>query len=464
MPRPIARHPHRHGLGRHRRAARRGRVRRQGSNTLGNIARAGAARVPTLRSLGLARLVDIGAPTPDAARRVRAAWRRRRPGKDSVTGHWEMMGIVLDRPFPTFPHGFPPELIAEFERRIGRTTLGNIVGVGHRDHRRARPRAHAHRLADRLHVGRQRVSDRRARGGDSDRRAVPRSAASRSSSSARGLGVGRVIARPFVGDARALHAHRPTAAISRSSPSASTLLDRLKAAGHARRRHRQDRGSVRRPRPDARHAHDVATTHGMDVVDARDGATSIAGSIFANLVDFDTLYGHRNDVAGLRRQSRALRRAARRRCCRGCAPTDLLDRHRRSRQRSDDAVDRSLARVRAAADCRRAGAGATSISARGRRSPISARRSRDLFGVPPLAHGTSFLARHPAIDSGAACASAMSTIREQLEARELEFLAPRSRQERREPRPAAARAATIRSGPCSSAIAIASSTRRRSGG
>ena len=51
-------------------------------------------------------------------------------GKDSVTGHWEMMGVVLDRPFPTFPTGFPPELMAEFERRIGRGTLGNVVASG----------------------------------------------------------------------------------------------------------------------------------------------------------------------------------------------------------------------------------------------------------------------------------------------------------------------------------------------
>src|SRR5262249_56197893 len=54
----------------------------------------------------------------------------RSPGKDSVTGHWEMMGVVLDRPFPTFPHGFPADLIAEFERRIGRGTLGNVVASG----------------------------------------------------------------------------------------------------------------------------------------------------------------------------------------------------------------------------------------------------------------------------------------------------------------------------------------------
>ena len=54
----------------------------------------------------------------------------RSAGKDSVTGHWEIAGLVLDRPFPTFPHGFPAEVIAEFERRIGRGSLANTVASG----------------------------------------------------------------------------------------------------------------------------------------------------------------------------------------------------------------------------------------------------------------------------------------------------------------------------------------------
>ena len=104
----------------------------RGSNTLGNIARAVGLSVPALRSLGLGRVVDLGASSePDSP--PLAAYGRmaeRSPGKDSVTGHWELMGLVLDRPFPVFPRGFPPELIAEFEHRIGRGTLGNIVASG----------------------------------------------------------------------------------------------------------------------------------------------------------------------------------------------------------------------------------------------------------------------------------------------------------------------------------------------
>ena len=94
----------------------------EGSNTLGNIARQVPLQLPVLRSLGLDRLVPLGGQAPGRPRGAYGRMTEVSAGKDSVTGHWEMMGVVLDRPFPTFPSGFPPELIAEFERRIGRGT------------------------------------------------------------------------------------------------------------------------------------------------------------------------------------------------------------------------------------------------------------------------------------------------------------------------------------------------------
>ena len=101
----------------------------EGSDTLGNIARAVDLRVPTLRALGLREVAAIGgnpvSPVGAFGRMAEAS-----PGKDSVTGHWEMMGIVLDRPFPTFPTGFPADVIREFERRIGRRSIGNSVASG----------------------------------------------------------------------------------------------------------------------------------------------------------------------------------------------------------------------------------------------------------------------------------------------------------------------------------------------
>src|SRR5262245_35577773 len=102
----------------------------EGSNTLGNIAREVGLRVPTLRSLGLSRVAAIGGASPPPALGAFGRMAEESPGKDSVTGHWEMAGVVLDKPFPTFPHGFPADLIAEFERRIGRATLGNTVASG----------------------------------------------------------------------------------------------------------------------------------------------------------------------------------------------------------------------------------------------------------------------------------------------------------------------------------------------
>src|SRR5689334_23264943 len=103
----------------------------RGSDTLGNISRRVALKLPTLRSLGLPRVANVhGMPPIDEPIGAFGRMAERSPGKDSVTGHWELAGIVLDRPFPTFPHGFPPEVIAEFERRIGRKTIGNYAASG----------------------------------------------------------------------------------------------------------------------------------------------------------------------------------------------------------------------------------------------------------------------------------------------------------------------------------------------
>src|SRR5262245_28156898 len=103
----------------------------QGSNTVGNIARQVPLRVPTLRLLGLDRLVALGGDPPAAAPRAATGrMAEASAGKDSVTGHWEMMGIVLDRPFPTFPQGFSADLLAEFSRRTGRGVIGNKAASG----------------------------------------------------------------------------------------------------------------------------------------------------------------------------------------------------------------------------------------------------------------------------------------------------------------------------------------------
>src|SRR5450432_1930742 len=102
-----------------------------GSDTLGNIARIRGIKLPNLSRLGLGNikpLTGLAASEAPFAAYGKAALAS--PGKDTTTGHWEMVGIHLDKPFPLFPNGFPPELMEEFERRIGRSTLGNKAASG----------------------------------------------------------------------------------------------------------------------------------------------------------------------------------------------------------------------------------------------------------------------------------------------------------------------------------------------
>src|SRR5437879_6189428 len=104
----------------------------QGSNTVGNIVRRVPLTIPTLRALGLGRVAALGSAGSPVNVVAAAVGRMAEasPGKDSVTGHWEMMGIVLDRPFPVFPFGFAPEIIGEFSRQTGRGVLGNKAASG----------------------------------------------------------------------------------------------------------------------------------------------------------------------------------------------------------------------------------------------------------------------------------------------------------------------------------------------
>src|SRR3954465_3191377 len=114
----------------------------QGSDTIGNIAKQIPLHVPTLRSLGFAQIAHLDPEVPGTC--LERAGSDATPsgavgrmaeasaGKDSVTGHWEMMGIVLDRAFPTFPDGFPAGILEEFSGRTGRGVLGNKPASGTR--------------------------------------------------------------------------------------------------------------------------------------------------------------------------------------------------------------------------------------------------------------------------------------------------------------------------------------------
>ena len=149
-------------------------------------------------------------------------------GKDSVTGHWEMMGIVLDRAFPTFPHGFPPEIIAEFSRATGRGVLGNKAASGTDIIDELGPE-HLRTGALIVYTSADSVFQIAAH-----EEVVPIPELYRACEIAyelvgEGLGVGRVIARPFVGAPGAFKrtSNRHDYALP---PSGETLLDRVKAA------------------------------------------------------------------------------------------------------------------------------------------------------------------------------------------------------------------------------------------
>jgi phosphopentomutase len=267
----------------------------QGSNTLGNIARQVPLNIPTLAACGLSRVVDLpGVPIAEVPRGAFGRMAERSAGKDSVTGHWELMGLVIERPFPTFPQGFPRDLIDAFEQRIGRRSIGNVVASGTEVIERLGAE-HMRTGAPIVYTSADSVFQIAAH-----EEVVPVAQLYHFCEVAyalavEGLGIGRVIARPFVGQPGTFQrtANRHDYAMP---PRGETLLDRLVAAGVPV----TAIGKIN----DLFAGRGVSTTYstksddeGMSRVEAQ-MAQQDRGLIFANLVDFDTVYGHRNDVTG----------------------------------------------------------------------------------------------------------------------------------------------------------------------
>ncbi|MEO6212158.1 MAG: phosphopentomutase [Vicinamibacterales bacterium] len=265
-----------------------------GSNTIGNIAKIIPLQVPTLRAMGLDRLVDIGPRSAELPLGAFGRMAERSPGKDSVTGHWEIAGLVLERPFPTFPDGFPPEILGEFERRIGRRSLANKAASGTA-------------IIDELGAQHMRTGEPIVyTSADSvfqiaaHEEVVPIDELYRWCAVAyeivgQGAGIGRVIARPFTGAPGTFKrtANRRDFALT---PFAPTLLDVLQqnqlpvvAVGKI-----QD---LFAGRGITSAVHTVDDDEGMDAI-AEAMEKGEEGLIFANLVDSDTHFGHRNDVPG----------------------------------------------------------------------------------------------------------------------------------------------------------------------
>ena len=265
----------------------------EGSNTLGHIlGRMPDLRIPNLRALGLGRLMGA----QDAVREDAGygKMRERSRGKDTTTGHWEMSGVILDRPFPTFPHGFPEEFLRQFSKRVGRPVIGNCTASGTE-------------IIQRL--GRQAVEEKALivyTSADSvfqiaaHEEIVPVEELYEICRTARGMltgemAVGRVIARPFVGqDGQYVRtANRRDFSLE---PTGRTMLDAVKDAG-------KDVLSVGK-------IYDIFAGRGVTQAHLTHGnaegerktlelmAEDFSGLLFVNLVDFDMLYGHRRDVAG----------------------------------------------------------------------------------------------------------------------------------------------------------------------
>jgi phosphopentomutase len=266
-----------------------------GRNTLGHIAESRPLCLPTLVKLGLANIAPVAHLSPAAA--PLAAYGKgatHSSGKDTTTGHWEMAGIWLAQAFPVYPNGFPPQLISEFEKEIGRQTLGNkpasgteiIKELGDEHVRTGKPIVYT--------------------SGDSvfqiaaHEDVIPIAELYRMCEIARKLldgphRVGRVIARPFAGP-KGNYARTPRRHDYAVDPPKPMLLDVL--------------AEKRLPVFGIGKIHDIYNGRGVnDYVTTKSNAdgmdkltealrTRNAGLIFCNLVDFDMLYGHRKDVEG----------------------------------------------------------------------------------------------------------------------------------------------------------------------
>jgi phosphopentomutase len=268
----------------------------EGANTLGHVARArGGLTLPHLQALGLGNIVPVDGVAATPA--PRACWGRmaeRSRGKDTIAGHWELMGIVLEQAFTLFLQGFPPDFIAAFKERTGsRGVLGNIAASG-TEIIDALGAEHGRTGFPIVYTSADSVLQIATH-----EEVVPLEELYAMCRAARGLcderRIGRVIARPFAGG-EGHYARTGNRRDFPMLPPRPTVLDLLQAAGLETAAIGKienifaGRG-IGRSRP----SH--ANAEGMALVE-EELATLRRGLAFANLVDFDMLYGHRNDAGG----------------------------------------------------------------------------------------------------------------------------------------------------------------------
>jgi phosphopentomutase len=356
-----------------------------GSNTLGNVARAvGGLQLPELEALGLgccaplAGVACVGQPG--------AAWGLAEPtsaGKDSTTGHWELCGLVIPTPFPTYPHGFPPDVISAFSERTGRGVLGNAPASGTRvldqfgEEHRGTGKWIVYTSADSVFQ----VAAHEA--------VVPLEELYAACAAARAMlqgehGVSRVIARPFVGEPGAWvrTAHRKDYSLPPPGP---TLLDRL-AEHHV-------------PRVGVGKVDDLFAGRGISSIHTATNEEAYGliegafhsmrrGLLLANVIEFDQTWGHRNDVPGFHGGLRALDRALPRLLA-GVREEDLVI---FTADHGNDPTTPSTDHSREVVPLLAVGPRVRAIPL-GRRPTFAdvGQTVADFLGVPPLVAGTSFL-------------------------------------------------------------------------
>ncbi len=266
-----------------------------GANTLKHIHEKVGLKVPNMRKMGLGGIPGIGMSLSDHT--VGAAGRamERSRGKDTTTGHWEMSGLVVKQPFPTYPQGFPGDVIRQFEEAIGTKVIGNkpasgtaiLDELGEEHMRTGYPIVYTsgdsvfqiachkdviplERLYEMCRIARRQLQGKH--------------------------GVGRVIARPFVGSGKGAFERTGERRDFSMEPFGDTMLDKVKAAG-------QNVTGVGK-------IEDIFALRGLTYSDHAAGNPacidaalrcmdlSAGGLLFVNLVDFDSVYGHRRDVQG----------------------------------------------------------------------------------------------------------------------------------------------------------------------
>ena len=264
------------------------------SNTLGHVARAvGGFNLPALERYGLGNVAELDGMKPGQSD---GAWGRMNPasaGKDSTTGHWEIAGVHLAKAFPTYAKGFPPEVIAEFSRRTGRGVIGNVVGSG-TDVMSEFGDEQIETGSWIIYTSADSVFQIAA-----NEDVIPLSELYAACETARAMlvpphDVSRVIARPFEGRPGAFK-RTPNRRDYSIQPPDKTLLDALAEAGIDR--HGVGKVDDLFAGRSISAQHTSSNAEGIDLIrEWTEGASS--GLLFTNLVDFDQLYGHRNDVAG----------------------------------------------------------------------------------------------------------------------------------------------------------------------